>query len=270
MDSASSDKLYIENLYATPLALEEELPRLAAQARLLFAGQSFFVPKIKLPVENGKMLDVGSGPGVHFSLVRKLFPGFSFTGIELAEDLHQYAKMNYPDIDWKIGSVYKIPVEDASYDVAQASFLFIHLREPQKALAEINRVLKPGSIFFVLDVDDSTFKGTSTMTNLVKKHLEIYEADRTIMSKLKPIAESTGFEQIAEDFVYVDNRGKEDSPVIEYPSIHLGKMTFWSMFAFMGQRSEVADVYDIAHRDYMSSAENFCEISVIFQAYRKK
>ncbi len=270
MSENNNEKLYSENLYTTPLSLEEELPRLASQARLLFAGQSHFVPQVPLPVKEGKFIDVGSGPGVHLSLVKNLFPGFAFTGVELSPQLSQYARLNFTGIDWREGSVYKIPAEDASYDIAQASFLFIHLREPHLALAEINRVLKPGGVFFVLDVDDSTFKGMQAMQDLVSAHLKVYEADRTIMSRMKGLAESAGFEQIKEDFVYVDNKGKEEAPIIAYPEFHLGKISFWSMFAFMGQRSEVAVAYDKAHQEYMSSSDNHCEISVIFQAYKKK
>ncbi|HRP69235.1 MAG TPA: class I SAM-dependent methyltransferase [Turneriella sp.] len=272
MPTNTSDGLYKENLYASPLDLSEELPRLAAQARLLFAAQKFFIEGLKLPSPNtdAQFIDLGAGPGIHLSLVKTLFPQYKFTGIELSDKLFQYAKLNFPEINWQQGSIYQIPTADAAFDIAQSSFIFIHLREPTVALKEIYRVLKPGGTFFVLDVDDSTFKGMPEMETMVREHDKIYEADRTIMSRMKAMAEAVGFTQIKEEFVHVDNTGKEDAPSIEYPHFHLGKMTFWSMFAFMGQRSEIAQHYELAHSQYLASAQNKCEISIAFHAYTKK
>lgn len=273
-ESGSSDILK-ENLYRSPLALEEELPRLAAQARLLYAVQRSFVPEVELPPgtgpdQGGKFLDLGAGPGVHLAMVRELFPGFSFTGLELSEELFQYSKLNHPDIEWVQASAYQAPFPDQSFDIVQTSFLLIHLREINRILGEINRLLKPGGVYYAIDVDDSTFKGFPAMETLIKKHLEIYEGDRTIMSRLKGLAETAGLELIKEQPIVVNNQGNDDQPRFDYPSVSLGKMTFWAMFSFMGQRREVHQEYEVARRDYMAGNDNYCEITVMFQAYRKK
>ncbi|MBV6492847.1 MAG: Ubiquinone/menaquinone biosynthesis C-methyltransferase UbiE [Turneriella sp.] len=271
MANNTPNALDSENLYASPLDLSEELPRLAAQARLLFTAQCYFIKNIKLPTssENPKFIDLGAGPGIHLSLVTTLFPKFTFTGVELSDNLFEYARMNFPNIDWRKGSIYKIPAMDAQFDIAQASFIFIHLREPAIALAEIYRVLKPGGVLFILDVDDSTFKGTAEMEALVKGHLKIYEADRTIMSRMDSLSKAAGFTPLKQESVRVDNTGKEDAPQIDYPNVHLGKMTFWSMFTFMGQRTEITELYEKARSHYMASTNSTCEISIAFHAYKK-
>ena len=49
---------------------------------------------------------------------------------------------------------YELPVPDASVDVVFSRFVFQHLAEPGTAAAEILRVLRPGGLACVVDVDD--------------------------------------------------------------------------------------------------------------------
>src|SRR3712207_7497709 len=50
-------------------------------------------------------------------------------------------------------SAYALPFPDGAFDAVLAHLVLMHLREPVRALAEIRRVLRPGGVVAVRDVD---------------------------------------------------------------------------------------------------------------------
>jgi ArsR family transcriptional regulator len=56
------------------------------------------------------------------------------------------------NISWKRGDMERLPVEDASVDVALLSQALHHAAEPKRALAEAVRILRPGGRLLVLDL----------------------------------------------------------------------------------------------------------------------
>jgi SAM-dependent methyltransferase len=77
------------------------------------------------------------------------------------EKAHSISGWRRPDISWKylnIGSRYKpdilgsaeaIPVSDSTFDTVLMLEILEHLREPEKALDEVHRVLKPNGRLFL-------------------------------------------------------------------------------------------------------------------------
>lgn len=61
-------------------------------------------------------------------------------------------RRNVSNIVWKRGELEKLPLDDASVDVALLSQALHHADEPALALAEAARVLKPGGRLLVLDL----------------------------------------------------------------------------------------------------------------------
>lgn len=53
-----------------------------------------------------------------------------------------------PGVD-VVGSVYKLPFKDNEFDIALCLVVLEHLEDPQKAIIEIKRILKPGGKIFV-------------------------------------------------------------------------------------------------------------------------
>ncbi|HXT62472.1 MAG TPA: methyltransferase domain-containing protein [Pyrinomonadaceae bacterium] len=100
-----------------------------------------------LPQKLGRVLDVGCGPGVMVNAV--LERGGSFEGRDLspemiAESIQKFGHI--PNVNFKQGDIENIDLPDASCDQVLAMAVIEYLSSPDKALAEISRVLKPGGI----------------------------------------------------------------------------------------------------------------------------
>jgi SAM-dependent methyltransferase len=113
-------------------------------------------------LRNGlQVADIGCGVGTVTSLIGEFVGpeghvvGFDFSGAQLAqargrlnaEDAHiRFVEANATDTAW--------PAE--SFDMVYCRFLLMHLREPQLALSEMFRLLKPGGVIVCEDGDLTT------------------------------------------------------------------------------------------------------------------
>jgi ubiquinone/menaquinone biosynthesis C-methylase UbiE len=113
------------------------------------AGQAE-IRKGHLARARGRTLDVGTGSG--FS-VRHYPPDVSeLVMVEPNPALRDQLHRRTSEIlawSWRIvdGDVYDLPFEDGAFDTVSASLVFCSLDQPDRALAELARVLKPGGEF---------------------------------------------------------------------------------------------------------------------------
>ena len=94
-------------------------------------------------VEAGsRVLDVASGPG--YVAVHAAARGATVIGIDVAEAMIALARLRNPDLVFRRGDAEALAFEDAAFDAVVANFLLLHLGRPERALAELARVLAPG------------------------------------------------------------------------------------------------------------------------------
>jgi len=103
------------------------------------------------------VLDVGCGTGEDARTVAGRFPGVSVIGIDASEDKVREARartLGLPrPVDFRIGDACALPFEDETFDACRADRVFHHLVDPEKALAEMARVTRPGGRVVVSDTD---------------------------------------------------------------------------------------------------------------------
>jgi ubiquinone/menaquinone biosynthesis C-methylase UbiE len=99
--------------------------------------------------KNANMIDIGCGMGRTTVPLSKM--GFNVIGVDLSESLINKAKVKFSNIDFRIGNACDLKFSDDCFDYALFSFNGIDLIYPEKkrekALKEVNRVLKDEGIF---------------------------------------------------------------------------------------------------------------------------
>jgi len=273
------DRLNATNNYLAPLSLREELPRLAAQARIVALEQ-----RSRLGVLDGharpggaprrgarpRLLDVGCGPGVYLSSLtaHDALRGYEVHGVDASAELVTYARLACPGVELRVAGAYATGYAGASFDVVHASFLFTHLSCPDLALREAARLLLPGGLLYVVDVDDATFDGPPALARLVERYGEVHGGDRRVMDALPARAAELGLHLARSSATTVVNRGDEGRPALsgddQGATLAIGRMQMWGIFSFMGQRSEIADAYAEAERRYFEAP---CDVAVAVRTH---
>ncbi len=96
-----------------------------------------------------KILDAGTGTGDFITILQDVFPKAEIIGIDPNTDSLYEAAKAYPELLFAEMSAEKLEFADNSFDLASISMALHHLPDIQKALKEIQRVVKPGGWIIV-------------------------------------------------------------------------------------------------------------------------
>ncbi len=148
--------------------------------------------KIEKYIKSGrKLLDIGAGVGIFAGTAENR--GWDVTGLELTEEDCLYAKKNY-NIDLIQENFYNVDW-DRQFDVITLFEVIEHLREPDKALFRINKMLKDDGLFVLATpILDSLYGRKTKEKNVfwnVVTHLTYF--DKQVLSEL---LEKNGFKII--------------------------------------------------------------------------
>jgi ubiquinone/menaquinone biosynthesis C-methylase UbiE len=116
---------------------------------------AFFLPYLRPGMA---LLDCGSGPGsITCDLAEVVAPG-EVVGLDIQPPQVEQActlasERGLTNARFEVGSVYALPFADNSFDAVFAHMLLMHLRDPLAALRELQRVLKPGGVAGIADID---------------------------------------------------------------------------------------------------------------------
>jgi ubiquinone/menaquinone biosynthesis C-methylase UbiE len=109
---------------------------------------------VTLP-ETCQVLDLGCGTGKLLNRLAQHYPHLRGTGLDFSPAMIRLARQrnqHRPRLLFIQGSAADIPRADASLDAVFSSISFLHYPDPDRVMAEIHRVLKPGCQFYLADL----------------------------------------------------------------------------------------------------------------------
>jgi|WetSurMetagenome_2_1015567.scaffolds.fasta_scaffold30568_3 ubiquinone/menaquinone biosynthesis C-methylase UbiE len=135
-------------------------------------------------VENIEILDYGAGKSPYKNLFKNKFSIY-----KTADYFDTMIEYNIESCDYLIDTQQKTDIEENSFDIVLFTEVMEHIYEPEKALNEINRILKPngyllGSVPFVQD-----------------EHVMPYDFYRYTSVSLNKMFKESGFEVIRFDYL---------------------------------------------------------------------
>ena len=89
-----------------------------------------------------RLLDVACGPG--YVAGAAAARGAAVVGLDFAPNMLRLARDSFPDVAFRQGDAEALPFDAASFDAVTINFGVLHFPDPDKALAEAARVLRPG------------------------------------------------------------------------------------------------------------------------------
>lgn len=163
-----------------------------------------------------QVLDIGSGLGVFSRMLARTLITGKVVGIEKSpEQLNKCLKLAEDDeerdlVEFRSGGAYDLPLQTqewGNFDLVFIRFLLEHLSDPDRALKQAKRALKPGGRIILVDDDHANFHiapSTPAFTRLWTLYCQAYHElgnDPYIGRNLVTLLHQAGFKDFKIDFV---------------------------------------------------------------------
>jgi demethylmenaquinone methyltransferase/2-methoxy-6-polyprenyl-1,4-benzoquinol methylase len=98
------------------------------------------------------VLDCATGTGdLAIAFLRAVGASGRVVGTDFVPEMIELARAKSPKIEFDVADVTQLPFDDASFDIASISFGIRNVGDPQRGIAEMMRVLRPGGRLVVLE-----------------------------------------------------------------------------------------------------------------------
>jgi SAM-dependent methyltransferase len=134
---------------------EEEIKSVSEANLGLGCGSPTGLGEIK---EGDVVLDLGSGAGIDcFLASKKVGETGKVIGVDMTEEMIEKAEENakkygYKNVEFRLGDIEKLPIDDNSIDVAISNCVFNLTPDKPKAFKEVYRTLKKGGRMYISDI----------------------------------------------------------------------------------------------------------------------
>jgi SAM-dependent methyltransferase len=144
------------NPQAKQMADESMVRNLAAQIEAIWPQEEPIVRRHRLP-DAPAILDVGCGTGEFTAKLAEVFPRATLTGVDLIEshlDLARRRCAAFGDrVRFAHGDAYELAFAAGSFDLVVNRHVLQAIPQPERVLAELVRVGRPGGVLHVLAED---------------------------------------------------------------------------------------------------------------------
>lgn len=125
------------------------------QKRIEFRLLNRFLGRHNINLTSGVILDAGCGSGYSTKLIGSRYSPRELVAFDIMSEQIELAKKRYKGARFFVGDVTEIDSPSDKYDAAFVFGILHHVPEWKRALREIHRVLKPGGVLLIEEVNKS-------------------------------------------------------------------------------------------------------------------
>jgi len=145
------EEYYFEGYYK---GIADFTPKRDRELANWFRGMFEYINKF-YPIKKGrgkKLIEFGCATGAAANLLADY--GFNVYSTDISNYAVRLAKKNYPDIKFSLQDMQKPFTSDRNFDIVVAFDVIEHLKEPEMALRNTYKVLKPGGTIILTTPND--------------------------------------------------------------------------------------------------------------------
>lgn len=145
--------------------------------------------------ETGSLIDIGCGTGAFLAYAAVAVPGLSLFGLDLSSGMVREARARLGERATVYqGDSERMPLEDSRFDAVTCHMSIHHYPDAQAAVSEMRRILKPGGMLCINDMD--CIAPVRAVANIIFPHLKSGDVKMYKRSEIEGMASAAGFERI--------------------------------------------------------------------------
>lgn len=182
---------------------QEEVLRLERQSRQPNYSLKEELNSLKL-LAHSTVLDAGCGSGLISRFLMDEYPGIKVKAcdaspqrVSQARELSNHGK--YAEIEFFQSQLEQIPLPSNSVDAVVCRFVYEYLPNPQIVTSEFHRILKPGGIAYLIDLDGiflNYWTLNPTLNNYIEQLRQGLKIDLFVGRKLAAYLHNSSFKNI--------------------------------------------------------------------------
>jgi ubiquinone/menaquinone biosynthesis C-methylase UbiE len=163
-------------------------------------------------LKQGRLLDIGTGPGRLLLEINKKIPKLDLFGLDISSSMLDIAKHNLKSIesiDLRVGNIVQTDYTDNFFDCIVSSGSFYNWDRPVDGLNEIYRILQSGKTAFIFESNKDYDK--ALLNSRLRENLKGYNFIRIKLSKyflrkqLRMTYSISEFDRILKQTKFVNN-----------------------------------------------------------------